>query len=48
MEESRTVSISSEKVKELDKDIILKTMLNTIPKFKDKNQEAFELGYGMI
>lgn len=33
---------------ELDKQIMLDTMLEIIPKFKDENRRAFELGYGMV
>ena len=38
----------SKKIDQLDKDIILATMLDVIPKFKEENKEAFELGYGLL
>ncbi|MCF8106943.1 MAG: 2-oxoacid:acceptor oxidoreductase family protein, partial [Desulfohalobiaceae bacterium] len=31
----------------LDKENMLQTMLSLIPKFKDENKKAFELGYEM-
>jgi 2-oxoglutarate ferredoxin oxidoreductase subunit gamma len=36
------------KINILDKDIILSTMLTVIPKFKDENKNAFEIGYNLI
>jgi hypothetical protein len=27
---------------------MLKTILGIIPKFKDENEKAFEMGYGMV
>ncbi|MEW6665295.1 MAG: 2-oxoacid:acceptor oxidoreductase family protein [Thermodesulfobacteriota bacterium] len=30
----------------LDKDVVLESILEVIPKFHDKNKEAFEIGYG--
>jgi 2-oxoglutarate ferredoxin oxidoreductase subunit gamma len=35
-------------VVELDKDVMIETMLQVIPKFKDENKQAFEIGYDMI
>jgi hypothetical protein len=32
----------------LDKENMLETMLGIIPKFKDENKKAFEMGYGMV
>ena len=32
----------------LDKDNVIATMLEIIPKFKEQNKEAFDLGYDMI
>ena len=32
----------------LDKDNMLETMLGIIPKFKDENRNAFEMGYAMV
>jgi len=32
----------------LDKDIMLKTVLDIIPKFKEDNEKAFEIGYEML
>lgn len=32
----------------IDKEIMLKTMLDTIPKYKEDNQRAFEIGYEMV
>ena len=32
----------------LDKENMLKTMLGIIPKFKDENRNAFEMGYSMV
>jgi 2-oxoglutarate ferredoxin oxidoreductase subunit gamma len=32
----------------LDKDNMLDTMLGIIPKFKDENKKAFEMGYAMV
>jgi Pyruvate/2-oxoacid:ferredoxin oxidoreductase gamma subunit len=32
----------------LDKDKVLETMLSIIPKFKDENKSAFEMGYRMV
>jgi 2-oxoglutarate ferredoxin oxidoreductase subunit gamma len=32
----------------LDKDKVLETMLSIIPKFKDENKSAFEMGYSMV
>jgi 2-oxoglutarate ferredoxin oxidoreductase subunit gamma len=32
----------------MDKDVLLKTMLDTIPKYKEDNQRAFEIGYEMV
>jgi Pyruvate/2-oxoacid:ferredoxin oxidoreductase gamma subunit len=32
----------------LDKENMLKTMLGIIPKFKDENRNAFEMGYRMV
>jgi 2-oxoglutarate ferredoxin oxidoreductase subunit gamma len=36
------------KIDVLDRDIVLSTMLSVIPKFKEENKEAFEIGYGLI
>ena len=33
---------------DLDKDNMIATLLEIIPKFKAQNQAAFELGYGML
>jgi 2-oxoglutarate ferredoxin oxidoreductase subunit gamma len=30
----------------LDKDVVLESILEIIPKFQDKNKEAFQIGYG--
>jgi 2-oxoglutarate ferredoxin oxidoreductase subunit gamma len=38
----------AKKIQELDKDIVLSTMLSVIPKFKEENQKAFEIGWNMI
>ena len=32
----------------LDKDNMLETMLSIIPKFKDENKSAFEMGFAMV
>jgi len=32
----------------LGKENMLETMLGIIPKFKDENKKAFEMGYGMV
>jgi 2-oxoglutarate ferredoxin oxidoreductase subunit gamma len=32
----------------LDKDILLETTLSVIPKFKEENRKAFEIGYGLM
>jgi len=32
----------------LDKEKMLATMLSIIPKFKDENKNAFEMGYRMV
>jgi 2-oxoglutarate ferredoxin oxidoreductase subunit gamma len=32
----------------LDKDVMLNTILEIIPKFKEQNREAFELGYQIV
>ena len=32
----------------LDKENMLWTMLGIIPKFKDENKKAFEMGYEMV
>lgn len=32
----------------LDKKIVLTTMLELVPRFKEENKKAFEVGYGMI
>ena len=32
----------------LDKENMLETMLGIIPKFKDENKSAFEMGYDMV
>ena len=32
----------------LDKQVMLETMLGIIPKFKDENKKAFELGFSMV
>ena len=32
----------------LAKENMLETMLGIIPKFKDENKKAFEMGYGMV
>jgi 2-oxoglutarate ferredoxin oxidoreductase subunit gamma len=32
----------------LDKEKMLETMLGIIPKFKDENKKAFEMGYSMV
>jgi 2-oxoglutarate ferredoxin oxidoreductase subunit gamma len=31
----------------LDKDVVLSTVLEVIPKFKDENKRAFEIGYDL-
>jgi hypothetical protein len=33
---------------DLDKDNMLSTMLGIIPKFKEENKRAFEMGFEMI
>jgi hypothetical protein len=33
-------------VEGLEKDIVLESLLEIIPKFQDKNKEAFEIGHG--
>lgn len=38
----------AKKIDVLEKDIILSTMLSVIPKFKEDNQKAFEIGYGLL
>jgi len=40
------LSAAAEEV--LDKENMLETMLGIIPKFKDENKKAFEMGYGMV
>lgn len=32
----------------LEKDTMLETVLEVIPKFKDENRKAFEMGYGLL
>jgi 2-oxoglutarate ferredoxin oxidoreductase subunit gamma len=32
----------------LDKQIMLTSMLGIIPKFKDENKKAFEIGFSMV
>jgi len=32
----------------LEKDIMLETVLDVIPKFKDENRKAFEIGYSLL
>jgi len=36
------------KIDILDKDVVLSTMLSVMPKFKEENKKAFELGYNLI
>lgn len=36
------------KIDILDKDIVLSTMLDVVPKFKEENRKAFEIGYDLI
>ena len=36
------------KIKMLDKENVLSTMLSIIPKFKEENKKAFEIGYNLI
>jgi len=38
----------AKKIEVLDKDTILSTMLSVMPKFKEQNKQAFEIGYGLI
>jgi 2-oxoglutarate ferredoxin oxidoreductase subunit gamma len=38
----------TKKIDMLDNDIVLSTMLSVIPKFKDKNKKAFEIGLTLI
>ncbi|MCD6296744.1 MAG: 2-oxoacid:acceptor oxidoreductase family protein [Deltaproteobacteria bacterium] len=35
-------------IEALDKEIVLSTMLSIIPKFKEENKKAFELGYSLV
>lgn len=32
----------------LEKDVVMKSILNIIPKFHDRNRKAFEIGYGYM
>ena len=41
-------ALSAAAAEVLDKENMLKTMLDIIPKFKDENKNAFELGYAMV
>lgn len=38
----------SKAVENLDKETMLNTMLDVIPKFKDENKNAFEIGYNLL
>ena len=39
------VGLVASAVDALDKDIVLESVLNVVPKFHDQNREAFQLGY---
>lgn len=38
----------TKKIDALDKQVVLSTMLDVIPKFKEDNKKAFELGYELL
>jgi len=38
----------TKKIDVLDRDVVLSTMLDVIPKFKEENKKAFELGYSLL
>jgi len=38
----------TKKIDMLDKDIVLSTMLSVIPKFKEDNEQAFQIGYDLL
>jgi 2-oxoglutarate ferredoxin oxidoreductase subunit gamma len=47
---SNTIMLGAmaKKIEILDKDIVLSTMLSVMPKFKEDNEKAFEVGYSLI
>ncbi len=38
----------TKKIDILDKDVVLSTMLSVIPKFKEDNEQAFQIGYDLL
>jgi 2-oxoglutarate ferredoxin oxidoreductase subunit gamma len=39
------LGVMAKLVEGLEKDLVLESLLEIIPKFRDKNKEAFEIGY---
>jgi 2-oxoglutarate ferredoxin oxidoreductase subunit gamma len=42
------LGVMAKLVEGLEKDIVLESILDIIPKFQDKNKEAFEIGYSFL